>query len=274
MRLLLLLLLLPLAASAQSAPAGDQEKIGLSILDAILHERTAEAVEMLHPELKKKVGADWVPNVGGVLRTMRSLGGFTPEFSRLAVTMKYDQMGRPTGFTHVYTFKSDTSYPPRFTMTIVFPDTRSTEIIGVMLNDFLPSRSASRQPALSLTHADRDMSGQEGWLVGEDSVAVDGVTLVTTTGSSSEVIMVIKVIRDMSAASDVEASAQAAAVPIVRYALAHGYRQRATDYMLAYPDMKLADNIYVAFFTPGTVRMYRTFVTPDDYNRKPDTPLD
>jgi hypothetical protein len=252
-------------AQPASAPV-DQKAIGLRYLDAVIHGRDSVAWSMTDPKLQRAVPFEQFVRNCIQIRKMGSVGGFAPEFEQLAMRAKASPAGPAAGRDQVFTFKADTTYPPRFTISVSFETSTSTNVLGVGLNDMPPGPSAFRPGAVRITARDQDISGQEGWLVGGDSVAIDGVTLVLFP--RGEVLMVIKVIREIVDGPDADTRAQEAALPIVRYALDHQYRRKATDFMLAYPDMKLLENMGVVFIIPGTTRMYRTQITPEQYNAK------
>ncbi len=106
------------------------------------------------------------------------------------------------------------------------------------------------------------IEGEQVWIVAGDTAQVREVAVVFF---GSEVMLVVKVLRRFP--DDItQQQSRAAAIPIVQYALEHGYAERARQYAEK-NGMSLVASVGVAFIQPGTTRSYRVKVDPSDYAR-------
>lgn len=239
------------------AQANLQDQAARAFMTALFDEDFSRAWGLLEPEVQKTTTLEAVKAAAKPTNELAAqYGKALEEFMRGPRTYQNGQ----TVFVYSYKFKSDVAKGmPSALIDITFKNAQSTAIYG-----FMPRFSTRSQPGSARVSTS---SGQEVSLGNEQEWTVDGKKVIVNELAlvldDNQALFIIKVMDEEARTLD-QQTARSKAIPIVKYAVANGYRQKAES-GASQAKRKLLENIGVAFIQPGTRAGFRVQITPDDY---------
>ncbi|UFH53926.1 hypothetical protein [Spirosoma sp. KNUC1025] len=232
-----------------------QDHAARSFITALLDKDYTHALSLLEPEGQKAMTVEEIQKVGKALEEL--VAQYGKEMLLFMKGFRTYQNGKTLSM-YTYKFKSDvTKGIAAVLIDVAFKNAQSVAIMG-----FLPKYAASPNSTQISTSPGQEVSleKEQEWLVGNKTIQVNEIALVLDDRLA---LFAIKVMDD-SASTITEQQAKAKAIPIVKYAIAHGYLQKA-EVGASQSKRQLLEAIGVAFIKPGTRGGYRVQILPGEY---------